>query len=94
MAAPCDPGPGEAPKACFPSFLSQGLPRPMRFLDFHQKYVATHRILAVLLDEIGMLRDNINNKRVTMPRENVGVRSVVRTGDWQKPRESAVRCRW
>jgi len=49
----------------------------------------THRILAILLDDIEMLRDNFKKKLAEKPKVCDGFRSVVGTGAWQKLKEAA-----
>ena len=45
--------------------------------------------LAILLDDIEMLRDNFKKKLAAKPKESGGFRSVVGTGAWQKLKETA-----
>jgi len=45
--------------------------------------------LAVLLDDIEMLRDRFMGKQEEEPKVNDGFRSVVGTGAWQKLKETA-----
>jgi hypothetical protein len=54
-----------------------------------KKNVATHCILAVLLDDIEMLRDRFMGKQGEEPKASDGFRSVVGTGAWQKLKETA-----
>jgi hypothetical protein len=91
MAALCDPGPGEARKARFPSFLtSTVLSLPIRMAGpLTQKRVATHRILAVLLDDIEMLRDRFMRKQGALPKVSDGFRRVVGTAERQRLKETA-----
>jgi hypothetical protein len=49
----------------------------------------THRILAILLDDIEMLRDNFKKKLAEKPKVSGGFRSVVGTAGWQKLKEIA-----
>jgi hypothetical protein len=52
-------------------------------------HVPTHRILAVLLDDIEMLRDRFMEKQGEEPVRSDGYRSVVGTAEWQKLKEIA-----
>jgi len=45
--------------------------------------------LAILLDDIEMLRDNFKKKLMDKPKASGGFRSVVGTGAWQKLKETA-----
>jgi len=45
--------------------------------------------LAILLDDIEMLRDNFKKKLAEKPKVNGGFRSVVGTAEWQKLNETA-----
>jgi len=45
--------------------------------------------LAILLDDIEMLRDNFKKKLEAKPKVSEGFRSVVGTGAWQKLKETA-----
>ena len=45
--------------------------------------------LAILLDDIEMLRDNFKKKLTDKPKASGGFRSVVGTGAWQKLKETA-----
>jgi hypothetical protein len=45
--------------------------------------------LAILLDDIEMLRDNFKKKLMDKPKAIGGFRSVVGTGAWQKLKETA-----
>lgn len=56
---------------------------------FTQKYVATHCILAIFLDDNEMLRDRFMGKLGEEPKVSGGFRSVVGTGAWQKLKETA-----
>lgn len=53
------------------------------------KCAATHRILAILLDDIEILRDRFMGKLREVPKVSGGFRSVVGTGAWQKLKETA-----
>jgi len=60
---------------------------------FTEKYVSTHRILAILLDDIEMLRDHFFKKKLAEKQKvSDGFRSVVGTAEWQKLKETG-RCR-
>jgi hypothetical protein len=56
---------------------------------FPEKCVVTHCILAILLDDIEMLRDNFKKKLAEKPKVSGGFRSVAETGGGQKLKESA-----
>jgi len=45
--------------------------------------------LAILLDDIEMLRDNFKKKLEAKPKASGGFRSVVGTAGWQKLKETA-----
>jgi len=45
--------------------------------------------LAILLDDIEMLRDNYKKKLAEKPKVSRGFRSVVGTAEWQKLKETA-----
>ena len=64
--------------------FDQGQPRLMPMTGvFPEKCVVTHCILAILLDDIEMLRDNFKKKLAEKPKVSGGFRSVVGTGAWQ-----------
>jgi len=52
------------------------------------KCAATHHILAILLDNVEMLRDNFKKKLTEKPKVSGGVRSVVGTAGWNKLKET------
>jgi hypothetical protein len=56
---------------------------------FPEKYVSTHRILAILLDDIEMFRDRFMSKQGEEQKVSDGFRSVVGTGARQKLKETA-----
>ena len=57
---------------------------------FPEKCVVTHRIFAILLDDIEMFRDLFFKKKLTeKPKVSGGFRSVVGTAEWQKLKETA-----
>ena len=52
-------------------------------------HVTTHRILAILLDDIEMFRDRFMSKQGEEQKVSDGFRSVVGTGARQKLKETA-----
>ena len=48
----------------------------------------THRILAILLDDIEMLRDNFKKTLAEKPKVSDGFRSVGGTGAWLKLKQT------
>jgi hypothetical protein len=76
--------------------LPQNSPGQCHDRALTQKYVVTHRILAVLLDDIEMLRDRFMGKQGEVPKGGDRVRSVVGTGAWNRLKETAAesRRRW
>jgi len=71
--------------------FDQGQPRLMPVTGaFPEKCVTTHRILAILLDDIEMLRDLFFKKKLAeKPKVSRGFRSVIGTGAWQKLKVTA-----
>ena len=80
---------GEGQLRGFPRFYPRTAPGNVEDSPPTQKYVTTHRILAVLLDDIEMLRDRFMEKQGGEPKVSDGFRSVVGTGAWQKLKETA-----
>ena len=80
---------GKEQKRGFPRFCPRTAPADADDSLPSQKYVTTHRILAILLDDIEMLRDLFFKKKLAeKPKVNGGFRSVVGTAEWQKLNET------
>ena len=80
---------GEDPKRGFPLFEPGQLLQIPVTGAFPEKYVSTHHILAILLDDIEMLRDRFMGKLGEEPKVSRGGRSVAGTAEWQKLKETA-----
>jgi hypothetical protein len=74
----------------FPTFLPRTSLTDTGDSSIYHTLRATHRILAVLLDDIEMLRDRFMEKQEEKPKVGDGFRSVVGTGAWQELKETAV----
>ena len=80
---------GKEQKRGFPRFCPRTAPADADDSLPSQKYVTTHRILAILLDDIEMLRDRFMEKQGEEPKVGDGFRSVVGTAEWNKVKEAA-----
>ena len=81
---------GPGPKTKILSFLTLGdLARTCEY-RFRRNSVTTHRILAILLDDIEMILNLFFKKNLAeKPKVSGGFRSVVGTAGWQKLKETA-----
>jgi hypothetical protein len=79
FSLPCPPGQGS---------FSQKVHQESDFPQ-HGRAIPTHCILAILLDDIEMLRDRFMGKQEAQPKVGDGFRCVVGTGAWQKLKETA-----
>lgn len=87
MAEVCDFDHGEGPKTRFFAYLTRKARANADNKTIFPEMRCTYHILAVILDDIEMLRDRLLGKQREEPVRSNGYRSVVGTAEWNKLKE-------